>query len=370
MPSFHDHSLLPTLIASLTEQGLVTPTPIQTRTIPLSMQGRSLIGIAETGSGKTLAYILPMLHILKTLETEGHPVTTASRPRGLVVVPGRELGQQVSKVFKGLTHGTRLRVRTAFGGTAKQVARQSVAGKFEILVATPGRLLQLADAGELMLDDVRFIVLDEGDQLLDSGFLPKMHRILDHCPITAQRALFSATLSAQLGKAVASLFVKEPELVRTRGSEQVVRTLKTDNRPTVKNQRRPALTAIFERDATSGTIVFVNTRKHSDLVSGWLTEQSIDHVVLRGEMEGKERRKNMARFRDGEVDVLLTTDLGGRGLDIERVTRVINVFLPEGVDDYLHRVGRTARAGRSGTVINLVTQRDHPLMAKLKQRKS
>lgn len=368
MPTFP--SLLPTLLKSLGEQGIVTPTPIQAQTLSFLMEGRSVIGIAETGSGKTLAYALPMLHRLKTMETEGNPIAAASRPRGLVVVPGRELGEQVSKVFKSLTHSTRLRVRTAFGGNAKQVARQRVTGQFEILVATPGRLLQLADGGDVLLDDVRIAVLDEGDQLLDKGFLPKMKRILDHCPSGCQRALFSATLSTKLGTAVASLFVKEPLLVRTRGSQQVVKTLTTDNRSARKAERRSVMNAVFDEDATTGTIVFANTRDQTDQVAEWLEDQGIAHVVLRGELEGKERRQNLARFRNAEVNVLITTDLGGRGLDIERVDRVVNLYLPEEVDDYLHRVGRTARAGRAGTVVNIVTQRDHPLMAKLKQRES
>ena len=368
MSTFSDLSLLPSLVASLTEQGLAHPTEIQARAVPALLEGQSLIGVAETGSGKTLAYVLPMLDRLKRLETGGEPVTAPSRPRGLVLVPGRELGEQVRKVFKGLTHGTRLRVRSALGGTAKQIARQNVGGQFEVLVATPGRLLQLIDERELKLDDIRMTVFDEADQLVDPGFLPVVRRVVGACPKSLQLAMFSATLPQSVEALVKDLFSSPPIRVRTRGSQQVVSTLQVDNRRVHSGRRFDTLRELLRESPEIGTLLFSNTRKQCEETAEWLDAEGISYVSYMGQMDRQERRANLSAFREGKVSVLLTTDLGGRGLDIERVDRVINVHLPREVNNYLHRVGRTARAGRTGLVINLVTQRDHPLLAKLRKR--
>jgi superfamily II DNA/RNA helicase len=368
MNAFTDLSLLPSLIESLASQGLKRPTEIQAKTLPALLEGRSLVGVSETGSGKTLAFALPMLHQLKTLENHDSAVSMSSHPRGLVLVPARELGEQVGRVFKSLTHGTRLRVRTVLGGTKKQIARQNVGGKFEILVATPGRLVQLLDSGELRLGDVRMLVYDESDQILDPGFLPIAQRIIEECPKNVQLVLFSATLPDTLEQAVSTLFASTPMRVRTEGSQQLVRTLATDNRTVVRGRRFELLREVLEEGGSQGSILFVNTREQCEAVAEWLESEGIDYANYRGQMDRRVRRENLARFRAGDVSLLLTTDLGGRGLDIERVQRVINVHLPKDIDNYLHRVGRTARAGRSGLVVNLVTERDHPLLAKLEKR--
>lgn len=368
MMRFADLPLLDTLLTSLGQQDLVEPTGIQVRTLPMLLEGRSLVGVSATGSGKTLCYVLSMLHQLKMLELEGSSVTRSGRPRGLVLVPGRELGHQVCSVFKGHTHGTRLRVRSVIGGSAKRIARKNVAGIFEILVATPGRLVQLLDSGQLRLDDVRMVVFDEADQVVDAGFLPTAQRILGECPGKAQRVMFSATMPQALSKTVARLFNSPPTVVRTKGSQRVAATLETDNRQVVNGRRLEVLEEVLLGDPLMGTLVFANTRAQCDQIAEWLEGAGIASVTYRGQMDRAARKANLARFRRGEVNVLLSTDLGGRGLDIERVERVINVFLPQQLDNYLHRAGRTARAGRSGLVVNLVTQRDQPLLAKLRKR--
>ncbi|MEL6345262.1 MAG: DEAD/DEAH box helicase [Myxococcota bacterium] len=367
MSTFSTLPLLPSLLESLAEQGLIHPTPIQAQTLQPQLNGRSLLGISETGSGKTLAYALPLLHRLKTLELGGSSVSNTGSPRGLILVPGRELGEQVARVLKGLTHRTRLRVRVVLGGSRKKIARQNVAGKFEILVATPGRLVQLLDSGELRLSDVRVFVLDEADQMVDPGFLPVAERILSECPKKVQRVMFSATLPRSLDRAMSALFHDPPVRVQTKGSLNVVPTLQTINRHISARDRKAAIVKELHREPTLGTILFVNTRDQLDRVAGWLDDAGIRYTVYRGQLDRQERRLNLASFRDGEVNVLIATDLGGRGLDIERVERVINAHLPQDMDNYLHRVGRTARAGRDGVVINLVTQRDHPLLKKLPQ---
>jgi ATP-dependent RNA helicase RhlE len=366
--SFKDLPLLESLQASLAEQSLTRPTEIQARTVPDLLAGASVVGVSETGSGKTLAFVLPMLQRLKTLEDEGSAVSEPGRPRGLVLVPGRELGEQVSKVFKSFTHGTRLRVRTVLGGAKKKIARRNVEGNLEILVATPGRLIQLLDARDVRLDDVRILVFDEADQMLDPGFLPVARRIVGDCPRGLQLVLFSATMPQTLDVVVRDLFREKPLRVQTKGSQRVVPTLQVENRSVPDGRRFPVLAKIFDANRTLGTLMFANTRAQCDRIAEWLYDADIPFAAYMGQMDRLERRKNLARFRNGDVHVLLATDLGGRGLDIDRVERVINVHMPQSVDNYLHRVGRTARAGREGLVINLVTQRDEPLMAKLRKR--
>jgi ATP-dependent RNA helicase RhlE len=365
MTHFSDFSLLPTLLTSLDAQTLTKPTDVQARTMPALMEGRSVVGIAETGSGKTLAYVLPMLHLLKTLELEGSSVAESGRPRGLVLAPGRELGEQVSRVFKGLTHDTRLRVRTVLGGSHKKIARRNVSGNFEVLVATPGRLTQLMESGEVRLDDVRMLVFDEADQMVDHGFLPVAKRIVSRCQTGTQLAMFSATLPKSLESVVHELFGEKPLLVRTQGSQQTVPTLQVDNRTVVDGRRFDVLQEVFSEDDSTGTLMFANTRKQCERIGDWLGDEGIAYAIYMGQMDRSKRRHSLKRFRDGEVTVLLATDLGGRGLDIDGLKRVINVHLPQDIDNYLHRVGRTARAGQSGLVINLVTERDRELMQAL-----
>jgi ATP-dependent RNA helicase RhlE len=364
--AFSDLDLIATLKASLQEQGFVTPTEIQRRALPALLAGRSVVGVAETGSGKTLAYVLPVLHALKSLEDRGEAVTADAKPRAIVVVPTRELGEQVTKVFKRFTHSTRLRVRSVLGGTTMEVARRNIQGVFEVLVATPGRLIKLLDRTLVDLGDVRVLVFDEVDQMLDPGFLPDAERIVGACPPKRQLAMFSATVPPAVQDLIGRLF-SDAEVIRSGGSHRVVPSLTTVNRTVIAGKRLPILRTLLADKVTGGTLIFVNTRGQCDQVAKDLREMGRDCVVYRGEMDKVERRANLKAFRDGTVDLLVSTDLAARGLDVEHVGRVINYHLPEQLDAYLHRVGRTARAGRPGVVINLVTERDAALMNELER---
>ncbi len=364
MTSFNDFDLLETLRETLAEKGFHTPTEIQARTMPALLDGRSLAGVAETGSGKTLAYALPILHLVKSLEIAKDPITENGQPRAVVIVPTRELGEQVAKVFKPFTHTTRVRVRALLGGTTSEVAKRSIAGAFEVLVATPGRLVQYMDRGHLSLEDVRFLVFDEADQMLDQGFLPNAQQICAACPEDRQTALFSATVSPAVQELINQLF-SDAKVIRTEGSHRLVSTLTTQNRKVLDGKRFPLLEKVVAERVSGGTILFVNTREQCDKVAEELKKLGLACVVYRGEMEKVERRKNLKNFRDGQVEYLVSTDLASRGLDVEHVGRVINYHLPQQMENYLHRVGRTARAGRPGLVINFVTERDAPLMEKI-----
>lgn len=364
MNAFTDFEFLPTLQATLAEKSLTRPTEIQKHAIPTLLKGQSLVGVAETGSGKTLAYALPVLHLLKTLENEGNSITDESRPRAVVIVPTRELGEQVSKVFKPFTHTTRLRVRTVLGGTTLEIAKRNITGKFEILVATPGRLVKLIDRRLVDLSDTRFLIFDEADQMLDYGFLPDANRIVGACPPARQMALFSATVSPAVQKLMNKLF-SDAEVFRSKGSHRLVPTLTTQNREVPDGKRYPLLESLLTQSVPGGTLIFTNTREQCDKLARELEKSGRSSAVYRGEMDKVERRANLKAFRDGKIELLISTDLASRGLDLEHVGRVINYHLPQGMDNYIHRVGRTARAGKEGLVINLVTERDRPLIDQL-----
>jgi len=364
MTAFANFGLLGSIQKTLKEKSLSVPTDIQARAIPALMEGRSVVGVAETGGGKTLAYALPLLHLIKNLENRGEPVTVESQPRAAVIVPTRELGEQVSKVFKLFTHDTRLRVRTVLGGTTLEIARRNISGAFEILVATPGRATQLMDRGLLKLGDVGILVFDEADQMLDAGFLPDAGRIAAACAPLRQMALFSATVSPAVEQLIAKLF-EDAEVIQSEGSHRVPSSLTTVNRTVKDGKRFPLLERVLSERVEGGTILFTNTREQCDKLAQDLIESGRNCVIYRGEMDKVERRSNLKAFREGKVELLISTDLASRGLDVEHVGRVINYHLPQEIENYLHRAGRTARAGRPGVVINLVTERDAPLVRQL-----
>ena len=368
MNTFTDFPLLPSIQNTLRLKSLATPTEIQRLVIPSLLERKSLVGIAETGSGKTLAYVLPILHLLKTMENDGNKVTEEGSPRALVLVPSRELGEQVSKVFKLLTHDTRMRVRSVLGGTAVTVAKENIKGCLEVLVATPGRLEQMISRRQVSLDDLQILVIDEVDVMVDPGFLEVAQKILDACPEVVQMALFSATFSADVQKLVGEMF-EGIEIFRTKRSEHVPLGLTTKNMTVVDGKRWPVLKKILAEERAGSILIFTNTREQCDALENLLQKNAIPSLIYRGEMDKVERRKNLKEFRDGSIKVLLSTDLASRGLDVEHVDCVINYHMPAHLENYLHRVGRTARAGRSGVAINLITERDTEIVVKIKRLK-
>jgi ATP-dependent RNA helicase RhlE len=366
MMTFKSMNLLTSLKATLAAKGFSQATEIQARAMPLLLEGKSLVGISETGSGKTLSYAIPVLHHLKSLEDAGEAVGFEAMPRAIVIVPTRELGEQVAKVFKLFTHETRLRVRSVLGGTSMEVARKNIKGAFEVLVATPGRLGQLLDRKLLSLGDVRLVVFDEADQMLDQGFLPDATRIIQECPREIQLALFTATASESVQELMRKMF-SHAEVIESQGSHRTVSSLKTINRNIKDGKRFPVLKGLLTEKTEGGTLIFTNTREQCDKLALELSEKGYKCAIYRGEMDKLERRSNLKAFREGRVDLLISTDLASRGLDVEHVERVINYHLPKEIENYLHRAGRTARAGRTGMVINFVTERDAALIKQLEK---
>ena len=369
---FADFNLIQSLKDTLSEKNFTKTTDIQSRSMPALLAGKSVVGVSETGSGKTLAYVLPILQILKSLELQNNPVVMESQPRAAVIVPSRELGEQVSRVFKMFTHETRLRVRTVLGGSTAAAAKQNIKAPFEVLVATPGRLIQLLDQELINLCDNRILIFDEADQMLDGGFLPDAERIARESARNLQLGLFSATVSNTTQELIASLFSKA-EIIRSTNSQvvgqrntvQTVKTLKTQNLTVPEGKRYPLMEKILNEKNEGSTLIFVNTRAQCDILFELMKKSGFECLCYRGEMDKVERRANLKLFRDGKIKLLISTDLASRGLDVDHIDRVINYHLPQQIENYLHRVGRTARAGRDGQVINLVTDRDKILISRL-----
>jgi superfamily II DNA/RNA helicase len=363
--NFREFPLLTSLQNTLKEKSFTEPTEIQQMAVPALLERRSLVGIAETGSGKTLSYVLPILHVLKSMENDGNKVTEDGAPRALVLVPNRELGEQVSKVFKLFTHDTRMRVRSVLGGTALAVAKENIKGGLEVLVATPGRLAQMIQRRQVDLSDLQILVIDEADLMVDAGFIEVAEEILSACPETVQLALFSATISSEVQKLLSEMF-EGVEIFRTKRSERVSLGLKTQNQTVPNGKRWPLLKKLLDEKRAGSTLIFTNTREQCDELAELLAKNKIEHLIYRGEMDKVERRQNLKAFRDGTIKVLISTDLASRGLDVEHVDRVINYNMPAHLENYLHRVGRTARAGRTGLAINFITERDSEIVKKIK----
>lgn len=362
--TFDDLDLLPTLRETLTARGFTTPTPVQRLALPRLLARQDVVAVAQTGSGKTLTYVLPILDQLKRLEDQGNPTVLPAEPRGLVVVPTRELCEQVAGVFKDFTHATRLRVRAAFGGQPLRKSRDRVAGTFDVLIATPGRLEKLVEVGALSLEALRIVILDEADHLLEPSFVRGVLALVQQAPGRRQLALFSATLEEPVRGLVADLF-PEATLVETDGAAQVPGTLTTRYVDVPDGKRFDRLPALLAEPADGGTLLFANTRDQCDRVCEAVRAAGHACEVLRGESDPVARRRHLRAFRAGELPMLVATDMAARGLDIPLVGRVINVHLPRTEEAYLHRAGRTARAGRPGVVVNLVTPRDAALVEAL-----
>lgn len=368
MSTFSDFGLIASLQRTLNDKNLKKPTEVQDRIIPLMLSNKSVVGIAETGSGKTLAYALPILHALKTLEVQGQPVTQESTPRAIIMVPTRELGDQIAKVLKTFTHDTRLRVRSALGGVPLEQARRNVTGTFEILLATPGRIVQLMKQKLIHLDDVQILIFDEADQMMDENFKADSNMIAEACPDEILLGLFSATVNDNVQDLMENLFAKA-NVIYTSGSGKTVKTLTTRNLTVKDGERWPVLARVLDQPMEGGTIIFTNTREQCDRLAKVLTDNGFHFGLYRGDMDKVERRRTFEKFRKGELDLLISTDLASRGLDVDNIDRVINYHLPFEVENYIHRVGRTARAGREGLVVNLVTERDEKIIAKVEKLK-
>ena len=345
---FDSLNLHPQLVQAIVERGYTTPTPIQAGMIPLMLSGADVIGQAQTGTGKTAAFALPILHNLEPDQ---------DRPQALVLAPTRELAMQVADAIWEYGQHLKVRVLAVYGGSSysRQITRLKKG--VDVVVATPGRLLDLLERGVLDLSGVKTVVLDEADEMLKMGFIEDVENILATTPEARQTALFSATVPAPIRR-LADKYMRDPQSV-TIQREQVTAEM-IEQRCYLVNERDKlaALTRLFEVENVTSALIFVRTRVESGELANELSVRGFPAEALNGDLSQEARERTMSRFRNNQIKVLVATDVAARGLDVDDISHVFNYDLPEEAEVYVHRVGRTGRAGKAGLAISLVTPRE------------
>ncbi|HJW23875.1 MAG TPA: DEAD/DEAH box helicase [Rhodocyclaceae bacterium] len=351
--TFADLGLAPEILRAVTDEGYTKPTPIQAKAIPMVLAGKDIMGGAQTGTGKTAAFTLPILqrllpHASSSPSPAKHPV------RALILAPTRELALQVFESVKSYSKHTPLRAMCAFGGVDIKPQIEELRKGVEILVATPGRLLDHVEQKSVSFAAVQALVLDEADRMLDMGFIPDVTRILKMLPKERQSLLFSATFSEEI-KRLADTMLKSPVLVEVARRNQVSETITHRVHPVSEFGKRSLLTKLLKSGEITQAIVFVRTKQGCSRLSRELQRAGIHADAIHGDKSQLDRLKALEAFKNGTTHVLVATDVAARGLDIDDLPYVINYELPHVPEDYVHRIGRTGRAGKQGNAISLVS---------------
>ncbi|MFZ9099388.1 MAG: DEAD/DEAH box helicase, partial [Burkholderiaceae bacterium] len=351
---FHDLPLAPALLRAIDDMGYTTMTPIQEQAIPVVMAGQDIMGAAQTGTGKTAAFALPLLQRL--LKHENHSASPARHPvRALVLLPTRELAVQVAEQVKLFAKHTALRSAVVFGGMDIKPQIAQLREGVEVLVATPGRLLDHIEAKSAALHQVEYVVLDEADRMLDIGFLPDLQRILSYLPKQRTTLLFSATFSGEIRR-LAGSYLSNPVTVEVAQANATAATVKQRFISVPEDDKRRALVQLMreQADVAGQAFVFVNSKLGCARLARALERDGLQATALHGDKSQDERLKALQAFKAGEVQLLVCTDVAARGLDIKDVPAVFNFDLPFNAEDYVHRIGRTGRAGAEGLAISFV----------------
>ena len=353
------------LLRAVADQGYATMTPIQAKAIPIVLAGRDVMGAAQTGTGKTAAFSIPLLQ--KMLRHENSSASPARHPvRALVLAPTRELADQVANNVKAYAKHCNLRAAVVFGGIDMKPQTLELKAGVEILIATPGRLLDHIEAKNAVLNQVEYVVLDEADRMLDIGFLPDLQRILSYLPKQRQTLLFSATFSPEI-KRLASSYLQDPVLVEVARPNATASTVEQRFFSVADDDKRRAVLQLLRERAITQAIVFVNSKLGAARLARSFERDGMRTAALHGDKSQDERLKSLAAFKAGEVDLLVATDVAARGLDIADLPAVFNFDVPFNAEDYVHRIGRTGRAGASGLAITLVTRNDARLIGDIEK---
>ncbi|WP_368408156.1 DEAD/DEAH box helicase [Asticcacaulis machinosus] len=346
--TFKDLGLTSSLLMTLEKEGYVNPTPIQAQSIPIVLKGHDLLGIAQTGTGKTAAFALPILHHILTNRIIPAPKTV----RVLVLSPTRELATQIADSFKTYSRGMGLQIATIFGGVKYGPQYKALLNGLDILVATPGRLIDHLDQKTVDLRGVEFLVLDEADQMLDLGFVKPIRQIAAKLPHKRQNLFFSATMPKEIVGLVNELLT-DPKKVEIAPEATTAERVTQQVIFVEQLRKRALLSELYAEDALTRTLVFTRTKRSADRVTAYLQAGGIEAAAIHGDKNQGQRERALQAFRDGRVRALVATDIAARGIDVDGVTHVINFELPYVAEAYVHRIGRTARAGRSGISITL-----------------
>ncbi|MBX9667714.1 MAG: DEAD/DEAH box helicase [Candidatus Obscuribacterales bacterium] len=352
MTNFTELGLSKPTLAALAECGFSEPTEIQKKTIGLTLQGRDIMASAETGSGKTAAYALPIIDCLEEPD---------KKPRALILVPTRELAVQVSGEFKRFAKRSKLRCATIYGGIGYEKQKQELKAGTDIIVATPGRMLDYIERQSVDLSGIELLVLDEADRLLDMGFMPQVRRIVSKLSKERQTLMFSATINMQV-QTIARDFLNDPATVRVNNNQLEPKEIDQRVYRVHEFSKDELLAKLITDLATTSVIVFTKTKRKATWVKARLIDANVQAEEIHGDITQSQREKTLARYRKGAFRVLVATDVAARGLDIPDISHVINYDLPESPEDYVHRIGRTGRAGRSGMAVSFVSDEQLFLM--------
>ena len=362
---FNTLALDPKLLRAVTESGYTAMTPIQAKAIPIVLAGRDVMGAAQTGTGKTAAFTLPLLQ--KMLRHENASMSPARHPvRALVLAPTRELADQVAENVKKYAKHSQLRSCVVFGGIDMKPQTLQLKAGVEVLIATPGRLLDHIEAKNAVLNQVEYVVLDEADRMLDIGFLPDLQRILSYLPKARQTLLFSATFSPEIKK-LANSYLQDPILVEVARPNATATNVEQLFISVTDDDKRAVIRQLLKSRALSQAIIFVNSKLGAARLARSFERDGLKTQALHGDKSQDERLKALAAFKAGEVDLLVATDVAARGLDIADLPAVFNFDVPFNAEDYVHRIGRTGRAGASGLAVTLVTRDDARLVGDIEK---
>lgn len=362
MTSFTDLKLAEPVQDAIRDAGYETPTPIQERAIPAALAGSDVLGIAQTGTGKTASFTLPMISQLAKGRAK------ARMPRSLVLCPTRELAAQVAENFEIYAKHVKLSMALLIGGVSFKDQERLIGRGVDVLIATPGRLLDHFERGKLLLGDVKIMVVDEADRMLDMGFIPDIERIFKLTPFTRQTLFFSATMPAEIER-ITNEFLHTPERIEiARQSttseliEQNICEIKPSKKALADKEKRAELRALIQaEESLSNAIVFCNRKSNVDIVAKSLKRYKFNAAAIHGDMDQKLRMATLDEFKSGAVSILVASDVAARGLDIPNVSHVFNFDVPLNAEDYVHRIGRTGRAGRKGKAITIATPADQKL---------
>ncbi len=355
---FADLGLPESLLAALREVGYETPSPIQAATIPALLAGRDMIGQAQTGTGKTAAFALPALARLDA---------AASKPQVLVLAPTRELAIQVAEAFQKYAHHIPgFHVLPIYGGQSYTPQLSALKRGVHVVVGTPGRVIDHLERGSLDLSQLRMLVLDEADEMLRMGFIDDVEAVLKKTPETRQVALFSATMPAQI-KRIAQTYLKDPAEIAIKAQTTTAENIRQRFWMVSGINKLDALTRIMEAEPFDAMIIFARTKLGTDELAEKLSARGFSAAAINGDVEQKTRERTIQRLKDGDIDVLVATDVAARGLDVERISHVLNYDIPYDTESYVHRIGRTGRAGRKGEAILFVAPRERGMLGAIER---
>ena len=348
---FSDLGLSDDILQAVSDAGYETPTPIQAKAIPYVLMNRDLLGCAQTGTGKTASFTLPMIDVLS------HGRARARMPRSLIIEPTRELAAQVAEQFEVYGKHHKFTLALLIGGVSFDEQNKALDKGVDVLIATPGRLLDHVDRGKVLLNDVKILVIDEADRMLDMGFIPDVEKIVSHLPKIRQTLFFSATMPSEIRR-LSKKFLMNPKEVSVDPPASTAETVEQNLVRVAPRGKRDVLRTLLNEEGVQNALVFCNRKRDVDAVFKSMKQHGFNVGALHGDMDQYSRMEILTKFKAGETTLLVCSDVAARGLDIASVSHVFNFDVPTTAEDYVHRVGRTGRAGRKGRAISLVTSED------------